>query len=50
MAFIDKKVMMFEVTYKLKGVRYVMSYKVETTTAEEALKIADGFVKTECAC
>jgi hypothetical protein len=38
---------MFEVTYKLKGISYVVSYKVEAATAEEARKVADACVKQE---
>jgi hypothetical protein len=38
---------MFEVTYSLKGIKYVMSYKVEAANADEARRIADRYVKVE---
>jgi DNA topoisomerase IA len=39
---------MFEVTYSLKGIKYVMSYKVEAVNADEARRIADRYVGVEC--
>ena len=38
---------MFEVTYSLKGIKYVMSYKVSAANADEARRIADRFIKVE---